>query len=677
MSASVSSIETEWNMTEITQQVIENLPDYQPTNFAEIIRSIVEGTAHLTGVQFFQSLVANLARAIDVQYAFIAEFTETRLRVRTRAFWAKDHIAADIEYDLAGTPCEDVVAGKLCYHERDIQRKFPLDTALVDLSIESYLGIPLTDAEGNVFGHLAVLDERPMPDEPWRSYVIKWFAIRAAAELQRLQSSLALEASERRFRDLFDEAPIAYVFEDTETRFVKVNQAAMQLLGLKPEEVTQTVGMSLVAPDQSTQQRIQEAFADIQQGKPRSLPELELRRKDNGQPVWVQFWSRPEPDGKLTRTMIIDITERVLAQREQARLMRQTAYLQEEIKQSHNFEEIIGRSKALASVLEHVRAVAPTDASVLIHGETGTGKELIARAIHSLSKRRDRPLIKVNCAALPAGLVESELFGHEKGAFTGAIAKRIGRFELADGGTIFLDEIGEVPLEMQAKLLRALQEHEIDRIGGRAPIKIDVRIIAATNRDLAQAVRDKEFREDLFYRLNVFPIQLPPLRMRKDDVPLLANYFLARFAGQMGKRFQGIHSETMDRLVAYAWPGNIRELENVMERSVILCSEEWLIIDPHVLLGTFKATSNPIPSDGLLVGSQSKPREISATDGASNADYLVSGSLESIEKAHILSVLGQTNWRIEGEGGAAQILGLHPNTLRSRIKKLGLCRPTN
>jgi formate hydrogenlyase transcriptional activator len=406
------------------------------------------------------------------------------------------------------------------------------------------------------------------------------------------------------------------------------------------------------------------------------LPELELRRKDNGEPIWVQFWSRPEPDGKLTRTMIIDITERVLAQREHARLMQQTAYLQEEIQQSHNFEEIIGRSRALANVLEHVRAVAPTDASVLIHGETGTGKELIARAIHSLSKRRKRPLIKVNCAALPAGLIESELFGHEKGAFTGAIAKRIGRFELADGGTIFLDEIGEVPLDMQAKLLRALQEYEIDRIGGRAPIKIDVRIIAATNRDLVQAVRDKEFREDLYYRLNVFPIQLPPLRMRSDDVPLLASYFLARFASQMGKRFQGIHPETLERLVAYAWPGNIRELENVMERSAILGSGEWLTIDPHVLRGVFHLSNQASSNLGQPSTTQNNSESQTVQD-ATTVVHPATQTLESIEKSHILTVLGQTNWRIEGEGGAAQILDLHPNTLRSRIKKLGLNRPPN
>lgn len=244
------------------------------------------------------------------------------------------------------------------------------------------------------------------------------------------------------------------------------------------------------------------------------------------------------------------------------------------------------------------------------------------------------------------------------------------------GEKFFLDEIGEIPMEMQAKLLRALQEHEIDRIGGRSPIKIDVRIIAATNRDLAQAVREKEFREDLFYRLNVFPIQLPPLRMRSDDIPLLANYFLARFGSQMGKRFQGIHPETMARLLAYAWPGNIRELENVMERSVILCSGEWLMIDPHVLRGTFSADSHrPFAID--------QPSTIQHSSAASNLETSSTEScqtprsLESIEKSHILTVLGQTNWRIEGEAGAAQILELHPNTLRSRIKKLGLSRPTN
>jgi len=618
------------------------------------LRMILDGTSHATGENFLQSLVRNLAAALDIQYAFVAEFTELASRVRTRALWAKGRLGENVEYDLAGTPCQDVVAGGLCHYPSGIQASFPQDQALVDMGIESYLGVPLLDSGGNVLGHLAVFDERPMPPEPRRLQIFKIFASRAAAELERLRIEQTLRESEQRFRDLFDEAPIAYVFEDTETRFVHANQAAMRLLGLKPEDVPGTVGMSLVAPEQNVQERIHDAFADIQQGKERALPELELRRKDDGRPVWVQFWSRPEPDGKHTRTMIIDITDRVLAERERARLQQQNAYLQEEIKSARNFEEIIGRSPALTDVLEHVRAVGPTDASVLIQGETGTGKELVARAIHAISKRHNKPLIKVNCAALPAGLVESELFGHEQGAFTGAIARRLGRFELADGGTIFLDEIGDLPLDMQAKLLRVLQERELDRVGGPTAIPVDVRVIAATNRDLAAAVREKQFREDLFYRLSVFPIRLPPLRQRSGDVPLLAYYYASRFAAQLGRRIEGIHPATMDRLVAYRWPGNIRELENVIERAVILCSGNVLEIDPMLLAGPTAATA---------ATQVHTPMEDDAE------------TLESVERSHILAVLERTSWRIDGERGAARILDLHPNTLRSRMKKLGIVRP--
>ncbi len=365
--------------------------------------------------------------------------------------------------------------------------------------------------------------------------------------LNRLRIEQMLKESEERYRDLFDEAPIPYVFEDTQTRFVRANRAAMKLLGLCAEDVPGTVGMSLVASTPDNQERLRAAFEDIRHGKESRLVELELRRKDDGRPVWVQFWSRPEQDGKHTRTMIIDITDRVLAEREKARLQQQNQYLQEEINASRDFKEIVGRTPALAAVLENVRRVAPTDASVLITGQTGTGKELIARAIHSISKRRDQPLIKLNCAALPSGLVESELFGHEKGAFTGAIARRVGRFELADGGTIFLDEVGELSPDIQAKLLRVLQEREFDRVGGRTPQRVDVRVIAATNRDLTAAVREKTFREDLFYRLNVFPIELPPLRNRKEDIPLLAHYMLQKYATQIGKPIDGISPETIER----------------------------------------------------------------------------------------------------------------------------------
>ncbi|MDP1798747.1 MAG: sigma 54-interacting transcriptional regulator, partial [Planctomycetaceae bacterium] len=345
----------------------------------------------------------------------------------------------------------------------------------------------------------------------------------------------------------------------------------------------------------------------------------------------------------------VDITERVLMEQEQARLRAQNQYLQDEINSAHNFKEIIGRSPAIQSVLTNVRRVAATDASVLIRGETGTGKELIARAIHSASQRRDKPLIKINCAALPEGLVESELFGHEKGAFTGAIAKRLGRFELADGGTIFLDEIGEIPLDIQAKLLRVLQEREFDRVGGKTPIKVDVRVIAATNRDLLKAVAEKTFREDLFYRLNVFPLVLPPLRDRAEDIPLLVRFLVDKFSMRIGKPVDGIGEVSMVLLQSYRWPGNIRELENVLERAIILADGPVVEIDAEMLPDAQHSTE-------------------------STGTTFNSGSLEAIERQHILSVLQQTDWVIEGPQGAARILDLHPNTLRSRMKKWGIVR---
>jgi formate hydrogenlyase transcriptional activator len=615
---------------------------------AAALQAIAEGTAQSTGGEFFRKLVQYLARALGVDYAMVAEFAGEN-RVRTLAYWQKGMIADNVEYDLPGTPCEDVVRGNLCHHPSGVARKFPLDAPLTEMAIESYLGVPLVARDGRHLGHLCVFDRRSMPAVPQQLLIFKIFAARAAAELERLRIEHSLIESEQRYRDLFEEAPIAYVLEDVDSRFVKANHAAIRILGLKPEEVAGTLGMSLVAETPENQRRIRQAFASVGQGASAGGFVVELRRKDNGNPVWVQWWSKPEPDGKYTRTMIVDITERVLMEQEQTRLRAQNLYLQEEIKADHNFEEIVGQSVPLLHVLENVRRVAPTDASVLISGETGTGKELIARAIHSNSKRRDRPLIKVNCAALPTGLVESELFGHEKGAFTGAIARRIGRFELADGGTIFLDEIGEIPLEVQVKLLRVLQEREFDRVGGgKSPISVDVRVIAATNRDLLSAVCEKKFREDLYYRLNVFPLRLPPLRERKADIPLLAHFLVKKFATSIGKSIERISAEALERLDAYDWPGNVRELDNVIERAVILSPGPLLDIDPDVFV----------------------PRAV----GSPSAVEQSSQSLEEVERAHICRVLEETSWIIEGPKGAARVLGLHPNTLRSRLKRLGIAR---
>jgi formate hydrogenlyase transcriptional activator len=328
------------------------------------------------------------------------------------------------------------------------------------------------------------------------------------------------------------------------------------------------------------------------------------------------------------------------------RLQAENVYLQEEITTTHHGGEIIGQSHTLQEVLRRVAQVAPTDATVLIQGETGTGKELIARAIHQRSRYRDRPLVKVNCATLPAGLVESELFGHEKGAFTGAVSRKIGRFELADGGTMFLDEVSELPLELQAKLLRVLQEGEFERVGSSHTLTVNVRVIVATNRDLAMAVQTGSFRADLFYRLNVFPLTLPPLRERKDDIPLLVECFLTRMTKKLGKALTGLSEDSMAHAMRYSWPGNVRELQNVIERAAILARGPIIEID--------EALEQRLPS---------------------NDHPLPAASLQDIERAHILRVLAETNGIIEGPRGAARILGLHPNTLRFRLQKLGIKHP--
>ena len=345
-----------------------------------------------------------------------------------------------------------------------------------------------------------------------------------------------------------------------------------------------------------------------------------------------------------------------------ARLEKENVYLQEEIRTEHNFEEIIGNSDALLAVLRKVEQVAPTDSTVLIYGETGTGKELIARAIHDRSTRKNRPLLKVNCSAISAGLVESELFGHVKGAFTGAFERHIGRFELADGGTIFLDEIGELPLGTQVKLLRVLQEREFEPVGSNRPVSVDVRVMAATNRNLLESIRTGDFRSDLYYRLNVFPVDVPSLRDRRSDIPDLAMFFLSRFSKKLGKNIQGVARDTLDRLASYSWPGNIRELQNVIERAVILSQGSVLELEPDLVpvLG---------PADSSATGDRFS---VVATPPVSGLPPSI--TLEEVERGHILSVLTQTRGVVEGPRGAARILGLHPNTLRHRIQKLGLKR---
>jgi formate hydrogenlyase transcriptional activator len=623
----------------------------------ELLRTVSEYTAAYTGEDFFNELTRYVSATLNVRYALISECSnDDKTKVRTLSYVDHQELRENIEYDLEGTPCEIVMKGKDYFCASALEKQFPREK-----DISSYVAVPIySPSTKEVIGHIAAFDKSPMTNAQNQADILRIFAARAGSEIERIKTqqklSEAMQAvnvelqqrlkeSEQRYRDLFEEAPIAYVHEGLDSRFIKANRAALRILGVKPEEVPATYGKTLVVDNPENQKRLKEAFSSIEKGVDTGGVVLELRRKDNGKPIWIQWWSKPDPGGQFTRTMFIDITEQVLMEKEQAVLKAENLYLQEEIKLNHNFQDIISISKKFQKVLLQIEQVAETDVTVLITGESGTGKELIARAVHNISNRRKKPLVKVNCAALPAHLIESELFGHERGAFTGAMERKIGRFELADGGTIFLDEIGELPVELQAKLLRVLQEGEFERLGNPKTMKVSVRIIAATNRNLEEAIEKKQFREDLYYRLNVFPIALPPLRERKEDIPFLVKHFCQKHETKVGKKVTTIPSKVMDALTAYNWPGNIRELENIIERALILSRNETIEHGDWMPMAKQVVTSK----NRLL-------------------------RLDDVEKEHIIEVLKQTNWKVSGEKGAAKILGLNATTLEARMKKLGIKR---
>jgi transcriptional regulator with GAF, ATPase, and Fis domain len=497
------------------------------------LRSIMEGTAGSRGDEFFQSLVQYLAISLNVKSSFVAEFIENRTAVSTLAVWVDGHHAENFQFNIEGTPCKHVLSGSIQHFPDDVQQLFPTNDHLKELDARSYLAIPLTDTAGDVVGHLAVIDDKPLDADERQLSIFHIFAARATAELIRRQT-------ERRLED--------------------------------------------------TRQR-----------------ESRLRQ-------------------------------------ERQRIEAEMAYLREELRSRLEFSEIVGESDGIWKVLRSIDMVASTDSTVLVLGETGTGKELVARAIHKNSQRSKGPFVRVNCGALPESLLESELFGHEHGAFTGAVQQRTGRFELADGGTIFLDEIGEMPLSAQSRLLRVLQEKELERVGGTQTVQVDVRVIAATNRNLLEMVEEGTFREDLYYRLNVFPIQVPPLRERKEDIPTLVRCFLAKHSHRLGKTAPEVPSRVCMTLQGYAWPGNVRELENVIERSMILSAGRTLELP-----------------DGTIPARRSKGRP-----------HTVRRSLADVEAEHIRAVLEYTGGVISGPNGAAKILEMNPNTLRSRMEKLGV-----
>lgn len=645
------------------QQPVESvsLADLKPSE--RLLWAIAEGTAAATGDEFFRLLARYAAQSIGARYAFVAQ-TLNENESQSLAYWEGSDYGEGFSYRFPGTPCQRVAQGYVCSTSSGLWKKYPEDKWLEQIGAESYIGVPMKNAQGHTLGHIAVLHTGPMEATEENVAVLKIFAARACSELERMRAFQKLQRehdeSEERFRDLFDEAPIAYVNEGLDSKFIRANRTAMKILGIKPEDVPHTYGKTFAPDTPDAQRRMREAFESIGKGIDTSGVVLEMRRKDNGKPLWIQWWSRPDPSGQFTRTMFVDITERVLMEQEKARLEAQNNYLQEEIRSEHNFGEIVGSSPALLDVLRQVEQIAKIDSTVLILGETGTGKELVARAIHDRSPRKHRALVKVNCGAISAGLVESELFGHVKGAFTGAIANRDGRFKLADGGTIFLDEVGELPMDTQVKLLRVLQEQEFEPIGSSKTIKVNVRVVAATNRDLEELVRDGKFRADLFYRLNVVPLRMPALRERASDIHLLTMFFVQKCAKKLGKQISSVSDEAMQQLANYSWPGNIRELQNVIERAVILSPGKTLVL-AEKLRGS---------SATLTVAMPVKIVPIEPAPAAGNG-----GSLDEVERRHIEAVLNQANWMIEGERGAARILDMNPSTLRSRMQKLGIKRP--
>jgi PAS domain S-box-containing protein len=626
------------------------------------LRALLESTARETGEEFFRALVRHLAQALGTVGAWVTEYDPAQRRLKALAFQLDGRIIP-WERSIVGTPCAEVVdKARLVLLPDRLLEFFPDDPDLRATKAVSYMGVPLQEPDGTVMGHLAVLDTRPMPEEPHRIALLRLFAERAASELRRLNAERQVREREEQLTSLFGGAMDAILELDGELKITLANRAAEQTLAGSAATLVGRDFRKLLADDEARRfAEIAREICDESQGRrsawiPGVLRVQTLAGREFSAEATLSCHHRA---GRLFHTVILrDVEQRLAAEKKIESLDSEARYLREELRELANFEGILGRSPALVAVLRDVEQVAETDASVLVLGETGTGKELVARAIHQASRRRDGPLVRLNCAAIPANLIESELFGHEKGAFTGATERRDGRFALADGGTIFLDEIGELSPELQAKLLRVLQEGEFEPVGSSRTRKADVRVISATHRDLTVMRREGRFREDLFYRLSVFPLRVPPLRDRGDDVVLLADHFARTLARKLGRETPRLDDEGRRRLLRYDWPGNVRELANVIERAVITARDGRLDLDRAIPEGAPPGAPPAVESGGAEA-----PRIRTVAE------------LEALERDNLRLALEAAGWRIAGEGGAAQRLGLKPTTLGSRMRALGITKP--
>ncbi len=679
---------------------------------------------NLTQEALLNAICTALQRVVPVYRASLTLYDPQREKLRILAIspdWNTDYFRAGFEMDVDQSHTGWVVKQLRPLIRRDIETEgeYPIEPRLLEEGIRSFCVVPLI-LGGKGIGTLNIgSDEKGRYTDADAEFLLQ-VANQVALAVGNMKSygeiaslKTEVECTAERYRTLLEinntfisnltRESLLHSVSEILRRIVPFNGAVITLYNPKNETfryyaIESSAALEFFQPGQEFSAKDTVASWVFEHQLPVMRRDLQIEQRTANDRRLVAIGTRSDcmvpliVGGKSIGTLVVGSTKpnqyseadaeilrevanqvalavgNMLAYEEiaelKARLETENVYLQEEIRTDHNFEEITGNHPSLLEVLQKVEQVAPTDSTVLIYGETGTGKELIARAIHDRSARKSRPLVKVNCSAISAGLVESELFGHVKGAFTGALDRHVGRFELADGGTIFLDEIGELPLGTQVKLLRVLQEREFEPVGSNRPVRVDVRVIAATNRNLQESISKGEFRSDLFYRLNVFPIDLPPLRERGTDIAQLAMFFLARFSKKFGKSIQRMPQATIERLIKYSWPGNVRELQNVIERAVILSRSSVLELEPDLV-----PALTPADSADVDVGDNSSAPAPPAGHAAPTPT-----TLEELERSHIIAVLKQTGGVVEGPRGAAKILGLHPNTLRHRIQKLGLKR---
>ena len=621
---------------------------------SEALRYVLEGTVAKTGEPFFKALVENLAKALGYRDSWVTEFIDED-HLRTLAVWMDGSLSPNFEYAVKNTPCEPVIHGvRFVHHPEGVLTIYANDPHVQELGVVSYMGAPLTDINGNLLGHLVLLGYEPKPAEPLGLEVLKVFAARAEVELQQLRAQRALAVSEQRASNLLENAMDGILVVDQDLCIRTINSAAARILNVAAESPG---SLTALLPEADRQRFLQLLKLESADEPYLRVNDLTLRTPEREFVVEGTLSHFGADDGPLFTLIFRDVGELLATQQRIERLLADNRYLEQKLGVLGS-GDILGASPAIRKALDDAEQVADTNATVLISGETGTGKELFARAVHNWSPRREGPLIAVNCAALPSELIESEFFGHEKGAFTGASQRRVGRFALADGGTIFLDEVGDLPIALQAKLLRVLQEGQFEPVGSSKTQTVDVRVVAATNRDLFQAVQDGEFREDLYYRLSVFPIEVPPLRDRGDDIVLLAQAFLAEFAKQIGRRCAPLTDGMTARLLAYGWPGNVRELRNVMERAVICARDGQVDLD------------RALPQEAQVRSAVSD-----RADELADSQVLTIDTLREIEKENIRRALERCGGRVSGKSGAAAMLNMKPSTLSSRIRALGLRSP--